>query len=166
LALVNRTLIVVVAAALFVGACGESAEPSRSPAAAPEDASDRTALVNKANRICREAQPGLDQTSEQIQAAKTTRATRAAWTAQYGVVSDLFVELRAAEKAGVDKRYDVFLSKLGRVLTFVEAVADGHEEDGTFDAMQTFVNEMGHAAIAAQLTTCLETFRPASERQG
>jgi len=90
---VNRTPAIVVAYALFAGACGESAEPSSSSARAPKVASDRSALVDKANQFCREARPGLEETSEQIQAARTPAATRAAWTAQYRVVADLFSRL-------------------------------------------------------------------------
>ena len=165
-----KRTVAVVACALLVGACGDSDEPSSSSAAAPNEASDRKALVKEANRICEEAQPGIDQTSDQIRAAKTEQATRAGWRAQYRVLTDMFARLRAVEKAGVDKRYDAFLAKLGTVVGTVESVPDdvGDEEELniTFGAMQVYVNELGDAAIAADLKTCFETFRPPSEREG
>jgi hypothetical protein len=167
---VNPTPAVVVACALLFIACGDSDEPSRSTVSAPTKVSDRTVLVDEANGICRQVRPGIDQTSEQIQAAATARETRAAWTAQYRVVSDLFSELRSVEKAGVDRRYDAFLARLGSVLQIVERVprdvGDEQELSATFYAMQEYVNEMGEAARAAGVTTCRETFRPAAERQG
>jgi len=45
-------------------------------------------------------------------------------------------------------------------------VGDEQQLNTTFGAMQVFVNEMGEAANAADVTTCFETFLPPSQRQG
>ena len=153
----------VVVCALLVGACGESSEPSSS-AAPPAKAvtADRGALVEQANQLCGGAESELERTSARIQAAKTDGETSAAWTEQYGVVADLFKQLRAVAKVGVDKPYDTALARLATVLGIVgqvpDKVGDQAALDETFALMQGHVNAFGDATKAAGLQTCLEVF--------
>jgi hypothetical protein len=169
----KRSLVVV--CAVVVCACGEESE---APSAAADKPADRSALVAKANRVCKAAQPEMDRAGEQIERSAAAgernpskrhrEANREGWYARYRVMTDMFTRLRALEKTGVDRRYDAFLAQWGVILGTLESLAekiggDQEELEVTFGAFQQYANELVDVAIAAEVLDCAAPFAPGGD---